>query len=114
MMKLGTFIVGGMAGAMLAMMFQRNRFLSAIASEVGSSMKKGMSTMKDEAMQKAFNFKFDGFSSNSSTKERHKDRSNAGFESSGDLKDIGKLVAHDSDVKREVDAILEQSGQHRI
>ncbi|MFC5403846.1 hypothetical protein [Cohnella soli] len=57
-MKLGTFIIGGLAGAAVVMMVRRNRMMSAVAANVGGQLRQRMSDMKDDAIEKALNMKF--------------------------------------------------------
>lgn len=108
MMKIGTFVIGGLAGAALVMMIQRNQMMSAIASSMGQSVKNRAGNMKDEWIGRAM-AKFGGTSFASSR------RSDDAFRSEDDgLGKIGQLASQDPEVSKEINAILEQNGQDRI
>jgi hypothetical protein len=117
-MKIGTFVIGGLAGAAIVMMIQRNQTMSAIATTVGHNMKRRMNDMKDDAIEKAFNMKF----ASSFKREKDKDHHSASssFSSSRssshgeDLDEVQKLIAQDPEVSDEINSILEENGQHRI
>lgn len=118
-MKIGTFVMGGLAGAALVMMIQRNQMMSAVASSMGQSMKHRAGNMKNELIGRAMT-KFGGmsFASSKHSDSRHsRDESGSGdaFRSEDDgLGKIGQLASQDPEVSKEINAILEQNGQDRI
>jgi hypothetical protein len=111
-MRIGTFVIGGLAGAAIVMMIQRNQMMSAVAAGVGHSLKQRMSGMKEDAIEKALNMKFVSSLKRSSENERSSRNSSSSDE--GGLDQIEKLVSQDSGVSNEINSILEQNGQHRI
>jgi hypothetical protein len=112
-MRLGTFVMGGLAGAALCMMVQRNRNMSAIADGVGQMLKQRMNDMKEDVMQKGIDLKFsNGFMGSSSGKSN---RNSSGFKSGTDgLDEVEHIASHDPHVKQEINEILHQNEQHRI
>ncbi|MFC5467804.1 YtxH domain-containing protein [Cohnella suwonensis] len=70
-MKLGTFVIGGLAGAAVVMMVRRNRIMSAVASNVGGQLRQRMSDMKDDAIEKALNMKFASSFRRATSKAEH-------------------------------------------
>jgi len=114
-LKIGTFVIGGLAGAALVMMFRRNARMSAFASSVGDNVKHRMSDWKDEAIDKALHMKFMG---NGSRRGGGGDsRSDRSFRSSssdeGGLDAIKDLISQDPAVGKEVDAILRHNEHPR-
>lgn len=103
-MRIGTLVMGGLAGAAIVMMIQRNQMMSAVAAGVGQSLKQRMGGMKDDAIEKALNMKFA-----SSFNARKPSQADAGA-----LDQVNKLIAQDPEVSKEVNSIMEQNGQHRI
>ncbi|BBI33168.1 hypothetical protein [Cohnella abietis] len=113
-MKIGTFVMGGLAGAAVVMMIQRNQMMSAVAAGVGHNLKERMSGMKDNAIEKGLNMKFA-----SSFKNATDNRSNTGSKSKqssssyeSGLDEVEKLARQDPDVSDEINSILEQNGHH--
>lgn len=109
-MKIGTFVMGGLAGAAIVMLVRRNQMLSAVAASVGQSMKSRMNEAKDEVIGRALNMKFGGFSSRSSS---HRAEHDSDAESSS-LSRVSQLASQDPKVTSQINAILEQNGQDRI
>jgi hypothetical protein len=101
-MKIGTFVIGGLAGAAIVMMIQRNPRMSAVAANVGNNLKHRMYNMKDEAIGKAKNTRF------ASSFMRSTDKFNHG------MGNIGKSASRDSEIRDEIDSFMEDSEQHRI
>ncbi|KIL34861.1 hypothetical protein SD71_17830 [Cohnella kolymensis] len=112
-MKLGTFVWGGLAGAAVVMLLQRNNRMSAITSGVGQNMSKGIGGMTDNVIEKALNMKFTGGSANSSNNGRNKSKSSRSPSHTEDLEDVKKLASKDPSVAHEVNSILEQNGEQR-
>ncbi|MFD0670455.1 hypothetical protein [Cohnella sp. GCM10027633] len=109
-MKIGTFVMGGLAGAAIVMLIQRNQMMSAVAASMGQSVKNRMSDVKDEMLGKALNMKFGGFSGRGSS-----DRSErASGSDEGDMSRVSLLASKDPEVTEQINAILEQNGQDRI
>jgi len=109
-MKIGTFVIGGLAGAAVVMMIQRNQKMSAITASVGSNLKQRMNGMKDDAIEKALNMKF----ASSFTRSKDSASHSRGFSSSeGELDDVKNLIAQDPEVSEQVNEILKHnSHQH--
>ncbi len=115
-MKIGTFVMGGLAGAAIVVWIQRNQMMSAIASGMGQSMKNRASNIKDELVGRAMT-KFGGMSSFSSKRSEsgHSAGDGHAFQSEGgDLGKVSQLASQDPEVSKEINAILEQNGQGRI
>lgn len=114
-MKLGTFVMGGLAGAVVVMMIQRNRMMSTVASGVGSNLKRSMNNMKDDAIEKALNMKFASSFKRATDSVRHSANASASSESrGGDLDDVRNLAAQDPHVNKEINSILEENREHRL
>ncbi|TJY44372.1 hypothetical protein E5161_03045 [Cohnella pontilimi] len=118
-MRLGTFVMGGLAGAALCMMIQRNRNMSAIADGVGQMLRQRMSDMKENVMQKGIDLKFSGGflgSSSGKSNSHHAGSSNSAVSKSGTagLDEVEHLASRDPHVKQEINEILSQNNQHSI
>ncbi|GIO11718.1 hypothetical protein J19TS2_12730 [Cohnella xylanilytica] len=114
-MKIGTFVLGGLAGAALVMVMQRNGRLSAMAGSVGQQMRSRMGGMKEDAIGKMLNMRFGGSRSSSGGDASASRRNNASDAAkSGGLDEIAHLASQDSEVQQQVNEILDQNGQHRI
>jgi hypothetical protein len=111
-MKIGTLVIGGLAGAAVVLMMQRNQTMSAVAAGVGQNLKQRMSSMKDDAIEKASNMKFASSFSRSTDNGRNASKSFSSDE--GGLDKVKQMIAQDKEVSHEVNSILESSGQHRI
>jgi hypothetical protein len=111
-LKIGTLVIGGLAGAAIVMLIQRNQRMSAVAASVGHNLKHRMGEMKDDAIEKALNMKF--ASSFRRASDSTENRSNSSSSHEGGLDKVEKLISHDPHVKSEINSILEQNGQHRI
>ncbi|MFC5531714.1 hypothetical protein [Cohnella yongneupensis] len=111
-MKIGTFVMGGLAGAAIVMMIQRNQMMSAVAASMGQNMKSRMNDMKDEMIGKALNMKFGGSAKRSSSSSNHSEH--AFDEDNEDLSKVSLLASKDPKVTEQINAILEQNGQDRI
>lgn len=109
-MKIGTFVMGGLAGAAIVMMIQRNQMMSAVAASMGHSVKSRINDMKGEMIGKAMNMKFGGFSGRAPSQRSEHD---SGSEES-DLSRVSLLASKDPQVTEQINAILEQNGQDRI
>ncbi|QTH44822.1 YtxH domain-containing protein [Cohnella sp. LGH] len=119
-MKIGTFVMGGLAGAALAIWFQRNRNLTAAMATAGQNVKERMMGMKDDAVEKAMNMKFAssfrrlGAESGNEQHRHHTSRQASSHsnldEEEGGMEQIRKLISQDPEVGKEVDAILGQNG----
>ncbi|WP_027084988.1 hypothetical protein [Cohnella panacarvi] len=113
-MKIGTFVMGGLAGVAIVMLIQRNQMMSAVCASMGQSMKNKMGGMKDEMIGKALGSKFvnnimtRSSASSSNRKEQHSGSDHA------DLSQVSQLASQDPQVANQINAILEQSGQNRI
>lgn len=111
-MKIGTFVMGGLAGVAIVMLIQRNQMMSAVCASMGQSMKNRMGDMRDEMIGKALGSKFVNNlmtrSSASSSKEQQSGSEHA------DLSQISLLASKDPEVTNQINAILEQNGQNRI
>ncbi len=111
-MKIGSFVIGGLAGVAVVMMIQRNQMMSAVAAGVGHNLKRRMNDMKDDAIEKALNMKFASSFKRATDKVSHQGHSSSSRE--GGLDEVEKLIAQDSEVSDEINSILEQNGQQRI
>lgn len=111
-MRLGTFVMGGLAGAAIVMMLQRNNKMSAITSGLGQNLTKGMNGMTDNIIEKALNMKFTGSSANSSD-SRHQNKSSHSRSRSEDLSEAKKIASKDPDVAHEINSILSENGQQQ-
>ncbi|TFE29962.1 hypothetical protein [Cohnella luojiensis] len=111
-MKIGSFVMGGLAGAAVVMMIQRNQMMSAVAASVGHNLKHRMNDMKVDAIEKALNMKFASSFKRATDSVSHKVQNSSSH--GGGLDEIEKIVAQDPSVSHEVNAILEQNGQQRI
>lgn len=111
-MKVGSFVIGGLAGAAIVMMIQRNQMMSAVAAGVGSSMKQRMSNMKDDAIEKALNMKF--ASSFNRFSNNGKSTVHTSQKNDGGLAEVEKLAFQDPGVSKEINSILEQNGEQQI
>jgi hypothetical protein len=109
-MKIGTFVIGGLAGAAVVMMIQRNQMLSTVAAGIGQSVKRRMSDMKEDAIEKTLHMKFAKSFNRSAENSQSSNKSSLTNESS--LADVEKLAFQDPHVSKEINEILEQNGQH--
>lgn len=113
-MKIGTFVMGGLAGAAIVMMIQRNQMMSAVAASMGQSMKSRMNNVKDDMLSKAIGSKFANNlmtrSSASSSKRSEQDTTSE----HADMSQVSLLASKDPAVSEQINAILEQNGQDRI
>ncbi|MBB6674175.1 hypothetical protein [Cohnella nanjingensis] len=116
-MKIGTFVMGGLAGAAVVLLMQRNGRMAAMAGQVGQRMKHRMSGMKEDAFGKMLNMSWSGSDRHGgSDSHRGSDRhaSNRSSSESGGLEQVAHLASQDAKVKREVNDILNQSGHDHI
>ncbi|MFC4599109.1 hypothetical protein [Cohnella hongkongensis] len=110
-MKIGAFVIGGLAGMALVMWLQRNPNLSMAAVSMGSNVKDRMRDLKDEAVEKAMNSKLANGLRRVGAENRE-EQSSPHSRSVGDSgKDqIRKLISQDPEVGKAVNDILEQNG----
>jgi hypothetical protein len=131
-MKIGTFVMGGLAGAAVVMMMRRNQNMSSITNGMGQMMKQRMNDVKENVIQRGIDLKFSngsmGSSSNKNSKSSNSSNSNnssnnnnnsnkqsASFKSKTDgLDKVEDIASRDPHVKHEINDILEENGQHRI
>jgi hypothetical protein len=112
-MKLGTFVIGGLAGAVVVMMMQRNQTMSSITDGMGRMVKQRMNNMKENVIQKGIDLKFSNGSMGSSSNKSNKQ--SAGFKSKTDgLDEVERMASRDPHVEHEINDVLEDNGQHRI
>ncbi len=111
-MKIGSFVMGSLAGAAIVMMIQRNQMMSAVAANVGENVKQRMSSMRDDAIEKALNMKFASSFKRAWDSARNESKYSSSHD--GGLDEVEKLAHRDAEVSREINSILEQNGQHRI
>lgn len=109
-MKLGSFVIGGLAGAAVVMMIRRNERMSAVAATVGRELKRRVNGMKDDAVGKAINMKFassvrrtdgDGRAKSASSKEE-------------DLETVKHLISQDPEASKAIHSILEENEHRRL
>ncbi|WP_027093682.1 hypothetical protein [Cohnella thermotolerans] len=110
MTRVGTFVVGGLAGIAMVMIMQRNKRMSAMAGSLGQNLMSRMGGMKEEAIGKMLNMRFTGRHSDKESSRR----SENGEAVSGGLDQVAHLASKDSEVQRRVNEILEQNGHHQI
>jgi hypothetical protein len=118
--KIGAFVMGGLAGAAIAVWIQRNQRMSAAAAAMGHNVKERVMGMKDDAIEKAMNMKFASSFRRFGAESRDEDHGHHASHSShhssshsseeGGMDQIRKLIAQDPEVGKEVDAILGQNG----
>ncbi|MBB6735787.1 hypothetical protein [Cohnella zeiphila] len=117
-MKIGAFVMGGLAGAALVMMCRRNGMLSMAAGQLGNRMR----GMKEESVGRMMSWRF-GDGDHQWKKDHHdredgregrRDERKASSSSRGGLDEVARIASQDSDVQRHVNEILEQSEHHRI
>lgn len=111
-MKIGSFVIGGLAGAAIVMMIQRNQMMSTLAAGIGQSMKQRANDVKENAIEKALNMKF--ASSFKRATNNTLNTNNASQSHTGGLEEVEKLAYQDPSVSKEINAILEQNGEQRI
>jgi len=104
-LKIGSFIIGGLAGAAIAMLIQRNPQMSAVASSIGGNVKRRMNGWKDDAIEKGLNMRF------ASSFRKSPQASSSTSVDGADA--IEKLISQDPEVGKEVDAILGENGHRR-
>jgi hypothetical protein len=111
-MRIGTLVLGGLAGAAIVMMIQRNQMMSSAAANMGQNMKRRMNNMKDDAIEKALNMKFASSFGRTSDMGQKSHKSSQAHD--GGLDQVEKLASQDPDVSKEINSILEQNRQHQI
>jgi hypothetical protein len=116
--------MGGLAGAVVVMMMQRNQNMSALTNQIGSMVKQRVNDMKENMIEKGIDLKFsNGFmgssgknNQNNQNNQNNKNNKHSGsFSTQKDgLEKVEHLASRDPKVKHEVNDILEQNGQHPI
>jgi Tfp pilus assembly protein PilV len=110
-MRIGTLVIGGLAGAAIVMMIQRNQRMSSAAANLGQNMMHRMNNMKDDAIEKAMNMKF---ASSFGRASDNGQKSHKSFQAhDGGLDKVEELASQDPNVSKEINSILEQNRQHR-
>ena len=113
-MKIGTFVMGGLAGVAIVMLIQRNQMMSTICANMGQSMKNRMGDMKDEMIGKALGSKFvNNIMTRSSASSSNRKEKGSGSDHA-DMSQVSALASEDPEVTNQINAILEQNGQNRI
>ncbi|TVY04540.1 hypothetical protein [Cohnella terricola] len=111
-MKIGTFVIGGLAGAAIVMMIRRNQRMSAAATNLGHNLKQRVNSMKDDAIGKAMGMKF-ASNFRGSGSDGHSEHSFSSHSSrEGGLDEVKKLISQDPKVGAEVESILNENGRH--
>lgn len=102
--RFATFLIGSLAGAAAVMMIQRNSRVMAMAGMAGQTLKrKAGEMMKDEAFGRFFQSRT-GRERDSEAKA-FRDRDASGMDG---LQQVAHLAAQDSEVKRNVNEILDE------
>ncbi|WP_373229756.1 hypothetical protein [Cohnella sp.] len=111
-MRIGTFVIGGIAGAAIVMMIQRNQMMSTLVAGLGNNVMQRMNNVKDDAIEKALNMKF----ASSFTRLSDIGKSTPKMTQSHNkgLEEVEKLAYQDPSVSKEINSILEQNGEQRI
>ncbi|MBW5446671.1 hypothetical protein GE107_11425 [Cohnella sp. CFH 77786] len=109
-MRLGTFVLGGLAGAAVVMLI-RNRTVNAAMNGIGEMLKHRMNEMKETAIDRGMNVKFGGGLLGLQTKNAFSAARNGSASSEG-LEQVEHLASKDPKVKHEINEILNQNGQH--
>lgn len=114
-MKRGTFILGGIAGAMLAMMVKRSPTMSAMCASMGRRLMGQMGGMKEKAMGKGFemNWMSSAFNKEKAGKASGKSFGTTGGAGEG-LGEVAELASRDKSVQNEIRDILSENGQERV
>ena len=102
-MRLGAFVLGGLAGAAVVMLMQ-NRTRVAVANGIGQMFRQRMNQVKETAIEKGLNVKFNGGMF----------QGTAAKNSAGGLDQVKHLASRDSQVKNEVNEILSENGQQQM
>jgi uncharacterized membrane protein len=111
-MKLGTFVLGGLAGAAVIMMM-RNRTMTAVTNGFGQMIKQRMNEAKETMMEKGMNIKFSG-GITGTPGSKTASASKADARGANSLDDVQRLASRDMKVKQEVNEILEENGQQHL
>jgi hypothetical protein len=110
-MRLGTFVLGGLAGAAVVMMM-RNRTMTAMTGGIGQMLKQRVNDVKENALDKGMSVKFGGGILGALAKNGSSGGRNIS-PSSGGLEQVEHLASKDPKVKQEINEILnENSHQH--
>ncbi len=106
-MRLGTFVLGGLAGAAVVMLMQ-NRTMVAVTNGFGQMFRQRMNQVKETAIEKGLNVKFNGGMFQGAGMK------NASAHSAGGLDQVKHLASRDSHVKHEVNENLSENGQQQM
>lgn len=110
-MKLGAFVLGGLAGAAVVWMM-RNRSVAAVADGFGQKMKQRVSQAKATAIDKGLSVNFGGGLFGSSFKG-DMDESRGDAQSDG-LEEAKLIASQDPKVMRDINEILHENGQKEM
>ncbi|WP_276351721.1 hypothetical protein [Cohnella caldifontis] len=111
-MKLGTFLLGGLAGAAVVMIM-RSQSMTAMSNGMGQMWKQRMNDMKENVLEKGMNVKFGSGAMQDMFQMKGNASQSAAGSHTGGLEEVSRLASKDSEVKREVNEILHESGQHQ-
>lgn len=112
-MKLGAFIIGGLAGAAVVMLL-RNQSVTAMTGGV-SQMLKSSSGKAGKALMQGLNVRFgDRASSSSSQTQTSADHQAASSGDSESFEQLKNIVSKDEQLKKDVNDIFEQNKQPLI
>jgi len=111
-MKLTAFVLGGLAGAAVAMIL-RNQAVTTMAGSVGQMVRQRIGDAKDTAIGRTIQGGIgSGFISTLGKKGRHESRSDAS--PSRGLGEVERLASLDPEVKSKVNEILDDNGHRQI
>lgn len=106
-MKIGTFVMGGLAGAALVMLM-KNQTVTSMAGGINQMLKQRANNAASKVKQQGLTLAFgsaDAADGNAS--------SGSGY-SSGGIEEVKQLAAKDAQAKQEANKILQQNNQPTI